>query len=468
VATFGVSTLTDVSVVSNSAIGTISFAAGANPFTIRTIPGAEDVTLTISGTGITNNSGIAQNFVLEHANNHIGSIEFTGTATVGTLITITSKGFTSFTDHSSAGDGTYHCLGGSVLHSFGAGTFFNHRSTAGRATLTSDGGSVAGAGGGTIWFVGSSSGGEALITCNGGTVAGAGGGFINFGGRSSPRHATLIANGGSGGGGGGQIVFDYNVGSPSSQPRVQLHGNGLLSIDAAFGPITIGSLEGDGIVNLGDKELIIGSNDLSTSFSGTISGFGAGVALNKIGAGTLTVSGSNTYTGSTTVSEGALVVSNTTGSGTGTGPVTVTGGTLGGNGIISGAVTIGTGSGTAAFLEPSMGANRPATLTIQSALTFEADANYIFKINTRRAMGDQVTANGVTIEPGALFGFAPVANRRLTAGTVFTPISNTSPNPITGTFANLPDRSGVTIGRNRYHVSYEGGDGNDLTLTVVP
>jgi len=51
-------------------------------------------------------------------------------------------------------------------------------------------------------------------------------------------------------------------------------------------------------------------------------------------------------------------------------------------------------------------------------------------------------------------------------GTVFTAISNTSATPITGTFSNLADGSTLTVGPNSYKVSYSGGDGNDLTLTV--
>jgi hypothetical protein len=39
-----------------------------------------------------------------------------------------------------------------------------------------------------------------------------------------------------------------------------------------------------------------------------------------------------------------------------------------------------------------------------------------------------------------------------------------SPKP----FAALPDGSTVTIGVNKLQVSYEGGDGNHLTLTVMP
>ena len=40
--------------------------------------------------------------------------------------------------------------------------------------------------------------------------------------------------------------------------------------------------------------------------------------------------------------------------------------------------------------------------------------------------------------------------------------------PIIGTFMNLPDGGTITAGSNTFQANYEGGDGNDLTLTVVP
>jgi len=47
-------------------------------------------------------------------------------------------------------------------------------------------------------------------------------------------------------------------------------------------------------------------------------------------------------------------------------------------------------------------------------------------------------------------------------------IRNTSADPISGTFSNLPDGAIVNVNGNNLQASYEGGDGNDLTLTVVP
>ena len=165
---------------------------------------------------------------------------------------------------------------------------------------------------------------------------------------------------------------------------------------------------------------------------------------------------------------GTLRVNNKIGSATGTGVVRVNAGGLGGQGIVAGLVTIGTGSGTGAVLAPSIGSNRLAILTLQNALTFKADSTYSYNLNTNNARADQIIARGVTIQGGAQFSLQSLGNRRLPIGTVFTAISNTSTNPIIGTFSNLADGTTFTSGRNNYQVSYSGGDGSDLTLTVVP
>src|SRR5437763_16215703 len=58
-ATFAVSGTTGVSLSANTQVSTIVFNTGASSFTITTNP----LILTISGVGITNNSGVTQNFM---------------------------------------------------------------------------------------------------------------------------------------------------------------------------------------------------------------------------------------------------------------------------------------------------------------------------------------------------------------------------------------------------------------------
>jgi autotransporter-associated beta strand protein len=184
----------------------------------------------------------------------------------------------------------------------------------------------------------------------------------------------------------------------------------------------------------------------------------------------LTLSGANLYTGGTTVTQGSLIVSNTTGSGTGISAVNVNAGSLGGSGIIAGAVTIGTGTGTGAFLAPAGGGKKQLTLTIQSALTFNFDVTYTytFKAKQNKARSDEVIANGVTINSGAMLNLSGQTQGSLKQGLTLTLISNTSASPIRGTFSNLPDGGIVNVNGNNLQASYEGGDGNDLTLMVVP
>lgn len=82
-------------------------------------------------------------------------------------------------------------------------------------------------------------------------------------------------------------------------------------------------------------------------------------------------------------------------------------------------------------------------------------------------MSDEVIGNGVTIDSGAKFSFRPNGNNALTVGQVFSVISNTAGIPIAGTFHNLPEGKILIVNGSNLQASYTGGDGNDLTLTVV-
>jgi autotransporter-associated beta strand protein len=591
-ATFQFSNRTSVSLSANTEVNGIVFNASASAFTI-TVPGANNLSLTISGVGITNNSGITQNFVVT------GSgviLQFLNSATAGSSTSFTINGyFIYFSNASSAGGGTFILNGDTPTGSYGDIQFYDSStaangsftlnapayiqffgtSTAGTGTFTLNGdpttgttstitfyeSSSAGTGGFTLnapaalsfthastagagtftlntdtatdrsymSFRDSSSAGTGIFTVNGGTrsggagsimeidsgatagdgtftingpgVSGANGGFmeiesgatagngtftINGAGASGPFSAamgiygnadaaTLIANAGVGGGYGGFIyLFGDSLGGTS---RVEVFGNGSgdltdgrLDISVHYAPgVTIGSLEGDGDVFLGANNLTVGSNHRDAKFSGVISGDSGG-SLTKIGSGKLVLSHRNTYTGGTIVKRGKLMVNNIGASGTGTGPVQVEGGELGGKGVIAGAVTIGTGFGSGAFLAPGYvhGAGSPGALTIQALLIFNGDGVYQMQVNSSSAIADEVATLGVVISSGAKFAFADIGNGTLPIGTVFTIINNTSGTPIAGTFSNLHDGSTFTSNGNAYQVSYEGGDGNDLTMTVVP
>jgi len=151
----------------------------------------------------------------------------------------------------------------------------------------------------------------------------------------------------------------------------------------------------------------------------------------------------------------------------GSGPLLVNAGLLGGRGIIGGAVIVGIGSGAGATLVPEQPKARQNTLTIQGELTFNSDGTYECGLNSQNALVDKVIANGVVINSGT-FTLRDPSGFALVPGTILTVIDNTSANSITGTFSNLADGATITVGSNTYQANYKGGDGNDLTLTVVP
>ena len=142
--------------------------------------------------------------------------------------------------------------------------------------------------------------------------------------------------------------------------------SGTMSLVNLSGPLveTIGNLNGDGtiIVNVdrpyGWSSLLVGSG----SFGGKIRNdtpFDGRLNFTKTTSGTLTLSGSNSYEGTTTVQAGRLEIN---GVNSGTGAVTVqNGATLAGSGTVAGAVTVENGG----ILAPG---ESPGTLNV-GALT---------------------------------------------------------------------------------------------------
>lgn len=93
--------------------------------------------------------------------------------------------------------------------------------------------------------------------------------------------------------------------------------------------------------NTGGAGFDTNGNDVTFAFPVGNSGVGG---LTKKGAGTLTLAEANLFSGDSAVSAGKLMVTNASGSATGSGAVTVAaGGSIGGTGIVSGVVTVATG-----------------------------------------------------------------------------------------------------------------------------
>jgi fibronectin-binding autotransporter adhesin len=98
-----------------------------------------------------------------------------------------------------------------------------------------------------------------------------------------------------------------------------LNVNSVLASPVSFasgvntGPFNLGALMGAASQTLTDTAgaavtLNVGGNNASTTYSGGLTDGGAGAVLVKTGAGTLTLAGTNTYIGSTTVSNGTLAL----------------------------------------------------------------------------------------------------------------------------------------------------------------
>jgi len=176
--------------------------------------------------------------------------------------------------------------------------------------------------------------------------------------------------------------------------------------------------------------------------------------LMKFGAGALILSGSETYTGSTIVNDGELMV---IGNVTGGGAVAANFGTvLGGTGTISGATTIAGG----ATLRAGDGISASGALTLGGNLVL--NDNSVIQL----ALGSALTHSSLARTGSGLWAFDndqafSLVNAGATVGTYDNVISGLSTDP--GAAAWIIATSGF-VGT----FSYDGAGGVDLTVTSVP
>ncbi|QDT84252.1 LamG-like jellyroll fold domain-containing protein [Gimesia chilikensis] len=219
--------------------------------------------------------------------------------------------------------------------------------------------------------------------------------------------------------------------------------------------VSLTSLTGTGSVQLGGPAGSLTLNQaISTSatFAGDISGDGS---LTIAGAGEVILSGSSTFTGATNVQDGVLKVEGTLATSE---VIVATGATLGGSGSISAPVTI---NADAALVPGSS----PGVLSTGD-LTLDADADLNVEINgtTAGSEYDQIQVTGEVDLTGATLNIS--SSFTAAAGDQFLLIDNDDVDAVTGNFVGLAEGTLFSFNGNQVYITYQGGDGNDVVLTV--
>ncbi|MDY3563725.1 autotransporter-associated beta strand repeat-containing protein [Gemmata sp. JC673] len=252
-------------------------------------------------------------------------------------------------------------------------------------------------------------------------------------------------------------TLEFSGSFVTPQPAIQtivLNGGG-----AESGPKLInvgGANRVLGPVRFGGNGTIFAAAGSTLTLSGVISETGGSRPLLKDGSGTLILGGANTYTGQTTVDAGTLIIN---GNITSSSDVSVaTGGTLGGGGTVPGVVL-----SAGATIAPG---NSPGLLQ-SGSVTFVSGSTYSVELNgtTAGTQYDRTNVTGTVTLAGATLslslGYAPAV------GAQFALITNDGSDAVVGTFAGLAEGATVTAGSATFTISYAGGDGNDVVLTVT-
>ncbi len=359
--------------------GTVTMTNGVWHNTADFVVGyAGQGTLTLRGGGITNGTG-----VIGYYSNSTGTVNMSGGTWDSSKHLVVGYGGSGelnlsggrvsaahiLIGYTNSGVGTVNMSGGTLTT---PGDFYAGYEGAG--TLTLSGGSITNSAG-IIAHAGTSAG---AVTVSNGTWNNSGNLYVGYGGSGALTIAggtvtsatmsvgylagsdgTLALNGGelqtgrvAGGSGSGSLVFD----------------GGTLQATGDQGNF-IGGLSGGVAINAGGAS--IDSGGFAVTVSSALTGAGA---LNKLGAGTLTLTADNTYSGGTTISNGTLQIGG--------------GGT---SGWIAGGVT---NNGTLAF-------NRSDNITFSNVIS-GAGALQQLGGGTLTLTASNTYSGGTTINNGAL------------------------------------------------------------------
>ncbi len=222
-----------------------------------------------------------------------------------------------------------------------------------------------------------------------------------------------------------------------------------LGATALTGAVTLNPTGADLIVasvsSVAAQNLTLGGTTTGNSVTGAIATLTG--TLTKNTASTWTLNGTNSYTGTTTVSAGLLRVNGSLNAGSAVG---VSAGALGGTGTVGGAVTV-SGTGGINLANGSVG-----TLTLGSTLASTGAAaanNFVFDLASAGSTVDKIAATGafsmttsgaVVVTPNQLGGAA----NRLTAGTY-----------------DLMTTSGLTAGGGQFQLATTKAFGQTFSLS---
>lgn len=287
---------------------------------------------------------------------------------------------------------------------------------------------------------------------NGGTTGSIAGNVTNNGTLAFDRSDTLTLAGDISGtgsvnqtGGGTTILAGNNTyagGTTISAGTLEAGSANGLSQGSAFTvnsildvhgfSSAIGSLSGTGtVLNNGQAaaSLTVGSDNTSTSFNGVLENGTSPLELIKSGTGTLTLTGSNTYTAGTAINAGTLQLGNGGTSGSITGNVADNGSltfdrsdtlTFGGSISGAGSVTqIGTGTTILTGDNTYTGSTTISSGTLQAGSTTALSQNSAFAVNST------LDLNGFNNTIGSLSGSGTVLNNGATTATLTTGNDNT-------------------------------------------
>ncbi|MEO7723983.1 MAG: autotransporter-associated beta strand repeat-containing protein, partial [Chthoniobacterales bacterium] len=297
IATFAFSNTTAISLSASVQVDSAVFSECASVFTITPNPG---VTLTLSGAGVVNNSGLTQNFVMgSNSNLQAAQISLISSASAGLGAVFTVNGgvrmgdeggLLQFFGNSSAGESSFFTNGGTAAGANGGRIYFNDDSAAGRGMFVCGVGGI-NTGGGLLVFNDNSSGSGGTFTAAGGAVSNANGGYIAFNGSASAGQGYYTIRGADGvGASGGQLQFVE--GTTAAEANITLESGTVAGAQGAF--LTFSGAIAFDAATAGEAAITIyGGAGLGAEarFSGDASG---GTALfTMAGNGRLDISGEN-------------------------------------------------------------------------------------------------------------------------------------------------------------------------------